>query len=77
VQCTGCSLVDQATRDWTRIDLVDGSTIAYCPICAREAIESVDDRCQPHPFRYFSHCATCASERPYTPREAKSWNRHW
>ena len=49
-----------------------------CADCQRVAArESVDQRTQPHPFRYFSHCATCAVFRPYTPREAKGWDGRW
>jgi hypothetical protein len=73
-RCDGCGLRAEPTPDWTVIDLVDGASIVYCPRCTREPVESVDDVRKPHDFRYFSHCATCAAGRPYTPRETKPWN---
>ena len=74
--CDGCRLVEQVTRAWTIIDMVDGSTIVYCPSCTRDAVEPVEDVRQPHSFRHPEHCATCCVNDPYhgRRREVKPWS---
>ena len=76
VRCDGCGLIEPPTHDWTIIDLVDGSTIAYCPSCTREPVEPVDDIRQPHAFRHPDHCARCNLDDPvrWVRRDPKAWN---
>jgi len=55
---------------------VDGSVIAYCARCSREPMQAIDDRRQPHPFRYPEHGATCSLDDPvrWARRESDPWD---
>jgi hypothetical protein len=51
-----------------------------CPACLGIcAAESIDQRTEPHPFAYPSHCAACCTDDPVKSlrRDRPSWNGHW
>jgi hypothetical protein len=51
-----------------------------CPACLQvAAAESIDQRSEPHPFAYPSHCAACNLNGPVRAlrRDRPNWNGRW